>query len=179
MNSNLFNSIGLTNVDPAILWIITTVIALIAVIIAVINTVKYSKLNRKYNFFMKGRAAKSLEAEIIEIFEENRAIREDVNKAADDIKDIFRTLETTYQKMGLVKYDAFDQMGGKLSFCLALLDESDNGFLLNSVHSTDSSYCYIKRIVNGKSRIELSGEEEKALQKATGYEEDEADVELT
>ena len=63
-------------------------------------------------------------------------------------------------------FDAFNQMGGKLSFCLALLDENNNGFILNSVHSTEGCYSYTKEIQNGICEISLGNEEEKALNMA-------------
>lgn len=57
-------------------------------------------------------------------------------------------------------------MGGKLSFALVLLDENNNGFLINSVHSSDGCYSYTKRIKNGDSEIELSNEEKVAVERA-------------
>ena len=83
-----------------------------------------------------------------------------------DIEELFRKHETTFQKMGLVKYDAFKEMGGKLSFTLALLDEKNNGFLINSVHSSDGCYSYTKRVKNGDSDIALSNEEKVAVERA-------------
>ena len=71
-----------------------------------------------------------------------------------------------YQKLGLVKYDAFKEMGGKLSFALVLLDENNNGFLINSVHSSDGCYSYTKRIKDGDSEIALSNEEKVAVERA-------------
>lgn len=59
-------------------------------------------------------------------------------------------------------------MGGKLSFCLALLDENNNGFILNSVHSTEGCYSYTKEIKNGNCNISLGEEEKKALDMAMG-----------
>ena len=70
--------------------------------------------------------------------------------------------------MGLIKYDAFSQMGGQLSFSLALLDENNNGFIINSVHSTDGCYSYTKEIKNGECAIALGKEEEEALAIAMG-----------
>ncbi len=70
--------------------------------------------------------------------------------------------------MGLIKYDAFHQMGGQLSFSLALLDEYNNGFIINSVHSTDGCYSYTKEIKNGESLITLGKEEAEALAIAMG-----------
>ena len=83
-----------------------------------------------------------------------------------DIRNLYKRLESTYQKMGLVRYDAFSQMGGQLSFCLALLDENDNGFILNSVHSTEGCYSYTKEIKGGEynnPNVTLSEEEMEAL----------------
>ena len=77
-------------------------------------------------------------------------------------------MESTFQKIGIVKYDAFRQMGGNLSFCLALLDENNNGFIMNSVHSTDGCYTYTKEIANGQCEIDLGTEEKKALSMAMG-----------
>ena len=70
--------------------------------------------------------------------------------------------------MGLVRYDAFNQMGGQLSYSLALLDENNNGFIINSVHSTEGCYSYSKEIRNGDNNISLSAEESEALAIAKG-----------
>lgn len=70
--------------------------------------------------------------------------------------------------MGLVRYDAFNQMGGQLSYSLALLDENNNGFIINSVHSTEGCYSYSKEIRNGDNSISLSQEEAEALAIAKG-----------
>ena len=75
-------------------------------------------------------------------------------------------MECTYQKCGIVKYDAFRQMGGKMSFCLALLDKRNNGFIINSVHSSDGCYTYTKEIRGGNCSIALGEEEEQALNAA-------------
>ena len=75
-------------------------------------------------------------------------------------------MESTFQKIGIIKYDAFNQIGGKLSFSLALLDENDNGFILNSVHSADGCYSYTKEIIKGECAISLGEEEKQALEMA-------------
>ena len=69
-------------------------------------------------------------------------------------------------KVGLVKYDAFNEMGGKLSFSLALLNQTNDGFVLNAVHSREGCYTYIKEIVDGNSIIVLAEEEQEALKMA-------------
>ncbi len=50
------------------------------------------------------------------------------------IKSLFEAMQLTHQKRGLIKYDAFNEMGGKLSFSLAMLDVRNNGFIINAMH---------------------------------------------
>ena len=81
-----------------------------------------------------------------------------------NIKTLFANMKFTFQKVGLVKYDAFNEMGGKLSFSLALLNETDNGFVMNAVHSREGCYTYVKEIIDGNSVIILSEEEKEAVE---------------
>ena len=174
MKSALFEKIGLGNLDIGIILIAITVVIIILLILLILSMLKINRLTAKYNFFMKGKEAKSLESEIMKLFEDNRRMKDDIGKNIKDIRSLYKQIRTTYQKMGLIKYDAFSQMGGKLSFCLALLDEDNDGFLINSVHGTDSSYSYIKRIVSGQSNMDMTNEEKAALNKAVQGENDEA-----
>ena len=91
-----------------------------------------------------------------------------VEKNKKDIRTLYSKFESSFQKIGIIKYDAFNQMGGKLSFSIALLDENNNGFILNSVHSAEGCYTYTKEIKNGNCKISLGEEEEKALKIAMG-----------
>ena len=79
---------------------------------------------------------------------------------------IYEKLEYTFQKIGVVKYDAFHEMGGKLSFALCMLDKLNNGYLVNVMHSNNGCFAYVKEIVDGQSYIELGEEEQKALDEA-------------
>lgn len=115
---------------------------------------------------MSGKNAESLEKIIIEKFSQidNIKARQDVQER--DIDMLKETILKVYQKFGMEKYDAFNEMGGKLSFSLAMLNQNNNGFLLTTVHNTGSSYTYVKEIIDGKSDINLSEEEKIALNKA-------------
>ncbi len=164
MDSTIFNMIGLANLDPAIIFIVMLLLMVVLFILLIITNKKFKKLEKKYNKFMQGKEAESLEDEIVGLFHDNRLIRSENEKNRKDIIDINRRMARTFQKIGLEKYDAFNQSGGKLSFALCLLDENDNGFLLNSVHGTDGiNYSYSKEINAGVADVELSGEERKAL----------------
>ena len=168
MKSRLFEVMGMGNLDIAYLFIALFIILLILIILVIVQMVKTNKLKKKYEKFMRGKDAKSLEKEIIGLYEDNRFLKLTVSKNEEDIKQLFRKFRSAFQKSGLVKYDAFNQMGGQLSFSLALLDEKDNGFIINSVHSTEGCYSYTKEIKNGQCSISLGEEEKQALDIAMG-----------
>lgn len=169
MNSDLLNSIGLGTIDVSYIFIGLTVFLLILLILIIVMMCKFSKLKKKYEKFMSGKDAKSLEKDIIGLYEDNKFLKITVDKNKKDIRTLYKKFETSYQKCGIVKYDAFQQMGGQLSFSLALLNENNDGFVLNSVHSTDGCYSYTKEIKNGECAISLGEEEKQALNKAMGY----------
>ena len=91
-----------------------------------------------------------------------------VDSNKKDIRQLYKQLAKAFQKVGIVKYDAYQQMGGLLSFSIALLDEDNNGLIINSVHSTEGCYTYTKEIHRGECSIELSNEEKVALDQAMG-----------
>lgn len=166
--SNILNRIGLGSLDIGYLFIGFAAVILLLLIIVIVQLKKSSDLKKRLDKFMRGKDGKSLEKDIAALYEDNKFFKNAVDKNKKDIKQIYKTLESTFQKVGLVKYDAFRQMGGQLSFSLALLDENNNGFVLNSVHSTEGCYTYTKEIKNGESTISLGDEEKKALAIAMG-----------
>lgn len=172
MNYDLLKSIGLGWLDITYLFIGLFALLLLLIIFTIVQMVKLHKLTKKYNKFMTGNSAKNLEADIIGLFEDNKFMKAASEKNKKDIQILYQKLESAFQKIGIVKYDAFSQMGGQMSFCLALLDEKNNGFLINTVHSTDGCYSYTKEIRKGKCKISLGEEETKALEKAIGTELD-------
>lgn len=167
-NSNFLNRIGLGSVDIGYILAALAALVLILIILLIVQMSKIGKLNKRLDRFFNGKDAESLEEEIASLFEDNKFLKTSAEKNKKDIRTLYKQLETAYQKMGLVKYDAFNQMGGQLSFSLALLDENNNGFILNSVHSTEGSYSYTKEIRNGECAIELGKEEAEALAIAMG-----------
>ncbi len=170
MTSNLLNSIGLGTVDIGYFIIGFAAIIFILSIMLIVTMSKQSKLKKRYEAFMCGSDAKSMEEEISGLFQDIDFLKNETAKNGKEIKHIYKRLQTVFQKVGVVKYDAFKQMGGKLSFCLALLDENNNGFVMNSVHSTDGCYSYIKEIKEGECEISLGEEEQKALDMAMNHE---------
>ena len=140
--------------------------AIILLILIIVNMAQTSKLKKKYNKFMSGKNAKSLEDTLIKRLDQVDSLMEANNANEKSIKKLFANMKFTFQKVGLVKYDAFNEMGGKLSFSLALLNESDTGFVMNAVHSREGCYTYVKDIIDGNAIITLSDEEKEALDMA-------------
>ena len=169
--SAFLNQIGLGSFDLGYLAIGILVLAVLTVVLLILLIVQISKTNKlkkRLDQFLLGKDGASLEQDILKLYDDNQFLRELEEKDRNDIDTIFKRMQTMYQKMGLVRYDAFNQMGGQLSYSLALLDENDNGFIINSVHSTEGCYSYSKEIRNGDNNITLSAEEAEALAIAKG-----------
>lgn len=162
MNSNLFSAMGLA-IDPGILFFILFLLWIVAIVLIIVLLSKYGKINQSYEFFMKGSNGESLEDQLKTLFNDIAVLKLSSEKNRNDIRKIIENLKDTYQRIGIVKYDAFKEMGGKLSFCVALLNDNRTGFILNSVHSSDGCYVYTKEIINGECAISLGEEEKKAL----------------
>lgn len=166
MNNYFFKSIGLEGIDISIVLTVLAVISVILLVLNIVSLCSISKLKKKYIRFMLGKNAMSMEEEITALFDDNKFLKTSIEKNRKDIHALYRKFESSLQKLGIIKYDAFDQIGGKLSFCMALLDENNNGFILNSVYGAEGCYTYTKEIENGTCQTSLGQEEEKALNMA-------------
>ena len=139
---------------------------IILFILVIVNMIQTSKMKKKYKKFMSGKNAKSLEEILVKRLNQIDSLVDANATNEKNIKKVVNNMKFTFQKVGLVKYDAFNEMGGKLSFSLALLNASNDGFVLNAVHSREGCYTYIKEIIDGNSIIVLAEEEQEALNMA-------------
>lgn len=143
-------------------------VLLILFILTIVNIAQMRKLKKSYRIFMSGKSAKNLEDTLIRRLDQVDTLLVSNTENQRNIQTLFNDMQHTYQKMGLIKYDAFHEMGGKLSFSLAMLDVRNNGFIINAMHTREGCYTYIKEIVDGNSIIVLSEEEQEALKRAMG-----------
>ncbi len=141
-------------------------LVLILIIIMIVNGVKMRKLKKRYEAFMSGKDAASLEDTLVKRLNQVDDLIASDEETQAKVQMVLDHLDNTYQKVGLVKYDAFNEMGGKLSFSLALLNRKNNGFIINAMHSREGCYTYIKEIIDGHSVIMLADEEKEALEMA-------------
>ena len=145
--------------------IISFVINIVLVIVTLINVVMLTKINKKYIKFMKqlgngnnlDEMLRNYLRDVKEIKQDNAEIKAYYTKLDSD-------LASCIQKVGLVRYNAFRDVGSDLSFAIALLDGNDTGVVLNGLYGSDSSNIYAKPIKRGTSTYQLSDEEKYALE---------------
>lgn len=161
--------------NSMLLLLTAGVIILILFILLIVLFVKLSGLTRRLEKlegrmarFMHGSQARSLEDSIARMFEEHDDLQKQQKENRKDIQDIYDRMQSMIQKVGVVKYDAFSQMGGNLSSAIAILDQNDNGFIMNTVQSVDGCYSYVKEVRNGKPDMDVGKEEQEAMNKAMG-----------
>ena len=137
-------------------------------ILCIVLFVKFSGQKKRYDYFMGAnrRPSHNLEMKIQDYYETSKRIEEKYSKLLDMVTDMDKTDKTKIQKVGLIRYNPFDEMGGNLCFALALLDGHDNGVVLNGIHSRTGSFTYAKPIEMGVSTYMLSEEEIKAVEMA-------------
>jgi len=124
------------------------------------------KINRKYYSVMSGKRGRDLEKIILTRFKEMDLVKSNAKKVTREVRRFKGHLDSSISKIGLIKYNAFDNMAGELSFSLALLNEFNSGVVLNVIHSNDGCRVYAKEIIKGESYIVLTEEEKDALSKA-------------
>lgn len=173
MNSKILAKIGL---DPAYIFLFLIILVIVLFVLYVNLSLKYDRLKVAYASFMKGKDGKNLEESLLEKFSEIDAVVRITKQNRQEVKECTKKFNNTIQKVGIVKYDAFNEMGGKLSFSIALLDGKNNGYIMNAMHSREGCYTYMKEIVGGESYVELSEEESEALDRAIFSEAYDMDV---
>lgn len=165
MGTDIFDSIGI-GTDLVVIILIILVLLQFIWIITIIS--KYNRLNKRITKFTTGKDASNLEEVIIKRFSEIRQVVKNEKQQNKDIDAINDKFLTTFCKIGLVKYDAFKEMSGKLSFSLALLTENHDGIIITSMHSREGCFTYCKEVTNEESYYILSEEERLALNVAIG-----------
>lgn len=160
MESKIFAKL---NFDPGILVILSIIISVILLILVISLLLRQSRLEVNYRIFMKGKNGKSLQEIFRQQLEDIDVIQEQTDLLHKRMMYVEKSLNKSYQKCGIVKYDAFKEIGGKLSFAYALLNDSNTGFVMNCIHSREGSYTYIKDVIRGECELQLCEEEAEAI----------------
>ena len=161
VQSRLLSSLSF---DPGILIYLSLILLLVAFILVIVLFVRQNALLKKYRSFMRGRGGKSIEEVLKRRIDEIDKLKENDAYISKRLKSLEQSVVRSYQKCGIVKYDAFKEMGGKLSFAYALLNDENSGYIINSIHSREGCYTSIKEIIKGESFLPLSDEENEAFE---------------
>ena len=163
MNSEWFNQ------NLMLIVFALCVLSVLSLIIAMYALSKYNKLKRRYEFFMganRKRPDHNMEGMLKDYINTVRIVESDVDKIQSDLERITKELSKCVQKVGVVRYNPYDEMGGNLCYAVALLDKDNNGIVFNGLYSRTGSFTYAKPIEAGTSTYVLSAEEIEALERA-------------
>ena len=166
MDNSNFSSLGF---DPGVILVVLMLLMVFVLLYLVRVSMELTRFEKRNKIFMRGKNAESLEQAFERKFLDVDKLVEVTKNQQIEINHLKEKLSKTCNKIGIVKYDAFPDVGGKLSFALAMLDNENSGFVLNTIHSREGCYTYIKEIVKGESYIVLGQEEKEALRHAVNY----------
>lgn len=162
---HIFDKLG---IDDGYLIIALFVFCIVLLILNITNIRQVKKMKKNYETFLSGKDALSLEQCLIQKFMEIDEYISQIKKNQENVEMLVDEKQYAYSKIGLMHYDAFgEDVRGKLSFCMAILNDRNDGFVINSIHGRDGGcYVYAKEILGGKSFMPLSKEEEEAIETA-------------
>ena len=155
----------MVDLDPDVVALVALGAGALAVLLLVVVTVlglRLRRLRRAHH-----RAFQGVDADVIVALGRQAtdigAVREEVASLRADARHLRDLLSDTVSRVGLLRYDAFDDMGGALSFSAALLDEHGDGVVISAINGRAETRCYAKPITRGRSDHNLSNEEAAAI----------------
>ena len=154
------NAILAANLGAVVIGLVILVLVLLVMLISVKG--KLNTLQKKYDFFTQGEST-DIDTLLTNTLVELRKAKEDLAALTEKHKALREQVKGCLQTVKLERYDAFDAMGGKMSYSLLLSDENKNGVILTSVYGRDESRCYAKDLKEGKSEYTLAEEEKELL----------------
>lgn len=154
--------------DPDVVAIVAVAaagVALLALLLALVLALRLRRLRKGLH-----RALGEHGDDLVEVLGSHSTQLDAARRSVDDLvvrmEDLREHVKGTVSRVGLVRYDAFDDMGGALSFSTALLDEHGDGLVISAINGRTETRCYGKALVDGDSEHHLSDEEQAAIEAA-------------
>lgn len=166
MNVNELSQLILNNLTYVVAILGVLVIVMYIVIINLYMNIRY--LKKRYKKMMTGVDSGNMERMLIGHIDEVKRVMEDHTALKAEQQRMDDVLQRSLTRVGVVRFRAFEDMGGDLSYAVALLDSHNNGVLFSSVFGREGSQAYVKPIENGASSYTLTEEEQRALREAMG-----------
>jgi hypothetical protein len=159
----------MADLDPqlvALLAVVSGVLALVALALVAVLMFRLRGLRREQERAFHGGSGEDIVGALGRHDGELAAVRRDLSTVHTNTEHLRELLRSTVSRVGLVRYDAFDDMGGALSFSAALLDERGDGVVVSAINGRTETRCYAKPVTDGRSEHNLSREEEAAIETA-------------
>ena len=142
------------------------IIILLGIFLIISLQFKIKKNNQRISKLLSGSNAETIEEHILSYNRLVEKLNKDLRVQAETMKEIEEWKKTTLRNIGLIRFNAFDEVGSDLSFAVAILDDFRNGVVLSSIYGRDDSRTFAKPVVRGTSTYRMSGEEENAIKRA-------------
>lgn len=146
--------------------LVMTAMLFAALLIFININIKLSRMNKRYKKLMTGMDGCNIERILMGHIDEVREVVKKIEQLEGENKDIDHRAKKSMQKIGIVRFSAFEGIGSDLSYAVAMLDHQNNGIVLSSLFGRENSRCYVKPIENGVSTYTLMDEEKSALAEA-------------
>lgn len=150
----------------SIIILVLVVLNIILIFSQILNKVEMNRLEKKYKKLMKGSAGKNIEEMVLEYNQKVDESLESAKHIEDLYNDVNEKLKKCVQKVAIVRYRAFDDVGSDLSFSIAFLDDKNNGVIFTGIYGRSECTTFAKPIENGISKYDLSEEEKLAVRNA-------------
>lgn len=156
-NLNLFVT---NNIGTIVIVMGFFTIFLLGIILGMRSSLK--ALQKKYDFFTQGKDV-NIDTVLTETLSELELTKKELAELTVKHNKLREQVRGCLQVVKLERYDAFDAMGGEMSYSILLADENKDGVILTSIYGRDESRCYAKDLKNGKSKYVLAEEEKNLL----------------
>lgn len=155
LNMNASNNLA------ALLMLLAFMIVVLAVLLAK-SMGRLNALQKKYDFFTNGQEA-NIDTVLTDTLTELRQTKAELAQLQDKHAKLREQVKGCLQQIKIERYDAFDAMGGEMSYSILLADEKGDGIIMTSIYGRDESRCYAKGLKDGKSNYPLAEEEKRLL----------------
>ncbi len=164
MNISDIIAIFQANIATVALCIILAQVLLLVLLFSMYRSLNLQR--KKYQQLTSGQEGKNLEELLMQYATEVNITRREIRNLTKEIQEQAQRIDTSYQKLGFVRYNALPDVKGELSFSFALLDSLNSGMLISSIYGREEARVYGKQIVSGQAVTSLSREEQKVLDQA-------------
>lgn len=139
---------------------------LLSLAVFITINIRMNKLVKYYRSMLAGVEGKNLEEMLYTCFEQSKAAMVKTEELHRVVQSLQKQANGCLQKVGLVRFNAFEDVGGEMSFALALLDQQANGFIISNLYGRQESHVYLRPVNQGKTSMYLLPEEQQALEEA-------------